>query len=72
MDANAVIQIISTVGFPIVACSAMGWYVKYNNDKFQTILMDTNTKHKQEMDNIVTAINNNTLVMQKLIDKMEA
>lgn len=72
MDVNAVIQIISTVGFPIVACAAMGWYVKYNNDKFQTILMDTNIKHKQEMDNIVTAINNNTLVMQKLIDKMEA
>lgn len=72
MDVNAVIQIISTVGFPIFACAAMGWYVKYNNDKFQTILMDTNTKHKQEMDNIVTAINNNTLVMQKLIDKMEA
>ena len=72
MDVNAVIQIISTVGFPIVACAVMGWYVKYNNDKFQTILTDTNTKHKQEMDNIVTAINNNTLVMQKLIDKMEA
>lgn len=72
MDVNAVIQIISTVGFPIVACAAMGWYVKYNNDKFQTILMDTNAKHKQEMDNIVTAINNNTLVMQKLIGKLEA
>lgn len=72
MDVNAVTQIISTVGFPIVACVAMGWYVKYNNDKFHTILMDTNSKHKQEMDNIITAINNNTLVMQKLIDKMEA
>ena len=30
---NDIIQIIQTVGFPISACVAMGFYVKYITDK---------------------------------------
>ena len=33
MDFQAIIQIISTVGFPIACCVAMGVYVKYITDK---------------------------------------
>ena len=27
MDANAIVSIISTVGFPIVACGALFWFI---------------------------------------------
>lgn len=27
MDANAIIQAVSTIGFPIVACAALFWYI---------------------------------------------
>lgn len=27
MDTNQIVTLISSVGFPIVACAAMGWYI---------------------------------------------
>ena len=59
MDANAIIQIISGVGFPIAACLICFWYVNK--------LTDT---HKEEVNKLTDALNNNTLVMQKLCDKL--
>ena len=32
-DYSNIVQAISTVGFPIVCCLVMGWYVKYQTDK---------------------------------------
>lgn len=59
MDISAVIQAISTVGFPIVMCLLFMYYIKYINDQ-----------HKDEIDKLSQSINNNTLVMQKLLDKL--
>lgn len=59
MDANAIIQIISGVGFPIAVCLICFWYVNK--------LTET---HKEEVNKLTDALNNNTLVMQKLCDKM--
>lgn len=59
MDVNAIIQIISGVGFPIAACLICFWYVNK--------LTET---HKEEVNKLTDALNNNTLVMQKLCDKM--
>lgn len=60
MDLNNIVTIISAVGFPIVACIGMGWFVKY--------LIDNNNKKISE---ITTALNNNTLVVQKLCDMLD-
>ena len=46
MDANVVTQIIATVGFPIAACIALGFFVKYVVDKFLTAVADMNAKHE--------------------------
>lgn len=59
MDVNAIIQIISGVGFPIAACLICFWYVNK--------LTET---HREEVNKLTDALNNNTLVMQKLCDKM--
>lgn len=59
MDVSAIIQAISTVGFPIVMCLLFMYYIKYINDQ-----------HKDEIDKLSQSLNNNTLVMQKLLDKL--
>jgi hypothetical protein len=62
--AQMVITAISTVGFPIVMCGALFWKMD-KQDK----------EHKEEMDKSTEAINNNTVVLQKLMqmlsDKIE-
>ena len=62
--------IITTVGFPIVACAAMGWYVKYISDRHSKEVQQLNEQHQEEMQQVTTALNNNTLALQKLCDKI--
>lgn len=72
MNATDVINLVSTLGFPIVICGVFIIGFKYMFDKF----MDRNAKiteeHKAEMDAMTTALNNNTVVLQKLCDKLDA
>jgi len=70
METAEILQIISTVGFPIVACGGMAWYVKYMTDKEREERTKINEQHKQEMSDVTTALNNNTLALQKLCDKL--
>ena len=71
MDIQTVLTAISTVGFPIACCVGMGWYVKYTTDKNREDLTTLNALHKEEMSTVTTAINNNTLALQKLTDRMD-
>ena len=71
MDMSNVVQLISTVGFPIVCSIAMGWYVKYTTDKNREQIDSMNAQHKAEMQTVTSAINNNTLALQKLSDNLE-
>ncbi len=71
MDAQGIITIISTVGFPIACAVAMMWYVKYTTDKHREEITRLNTDHKQELSEVTQALNNNTLVIQKLCDKLD-
>ena len=65
------IQLVSSLGFPIVACIAMGWYVKYQTDNYRNEVKDMQTQHKEEITKVTEALNNNTLALQKLCDKLE-
>lgn len=71
MDFQALIQIISTVGFPIACCVAMGVYVKYITDKNREEVAKLNEDHKEEMSEVTKAINNNTLALQSLTDHLK-
>lgn len=66
-----VIQLISSVGFPIVACLGMGWYVKYQTDSYKEEVKDMRREHKEEIGKITDALNNNTIALQKLADSLE-
>lgn len=70
MDVSAISQIISTVGFPIAACGAMAYYVKYITDQNSARMDKLNADHKAEMDSVTAALNNNTLALQHLTDMM--
>ena len=70
MAVNDIVTIITTVGFPIVACGAMGWYVKYISDRHSQEVQQLNEQHNKEMQQVTTALNNNTLALQRLCDKL--
>lgn len=60
MDVDTITALISSLGFPIVVCVALGWYIVYRDKQ-------TNA----EMESLKETIDNNTLVIQKLTDKID-
>lgn len=72
MTTQDVVTLIQAVGFPIVMCGAMAWYVKYISDKNREQITAEREAHKEEMNEVVKAINNNTIVIEKLIAKLDA
>lgn len=59
MDYTAAAQLIGSLGFPIVACIML--YVRMEKQ-------DEN--HKAEVSELSKAIQNNTIVMQKIVDRL--
>lgn len=53
------VQVIQTLGFPIAVAIAMFW----QNTKLQE-------QHKEEMSKITEALNNNTIALTELKDKI--
>lgn len=60
MGAESILSAITTVGFPIAMCLVLMWQMN-----------DVNEKHKEETEKFTEALNSNTLVLQKLCDKMD-
>ena len=60
MDVQVLTSLIGSLGFPIACCIALFWYIT-----------KTAKQHKEEMDKMSEAINNNTNVMNQLILKLE-
>lgn len=67
---ETIVQIVQSVGFPIAMCIAMGAYVKYTEDKSREERTEMQTQHAEEMDSVKTALNNNTLALQELVEKL--
>jgi len=65
------IQIISSLGFPIMAAIACGWFIKYQMDQYKQDLKDIRTEHKEEIKDLQEVITQNTLVLQKLCDRLD-
>lgn len=66
MDGNGFITIIQTVGFPIAMCIAMGWYVKYTEDRHREDRNGQNERHAKEMESVNNALDNNTAALHAL------
>lgn len=59
MDVNALTTLVGSLGFPIVACGAM-FYEMHQQTK----------RHAEEMEKVSDALNNNTLALTELKDKL--
>lgn len=57
---DAIVRFIQNIGFPIACAVAMFWMWDREREE-----------HKAEAEKWVQALNNNTAVMQKLIDRLE-
>lgn len=66
--------LLGSYAFPVVACIAMAWYVKDSSDKNRETTKQLNEHHTTEMlafkDEIKEALNNNTLALNKLCEKL--
>ena len=60
MDANTIIQLVGSLGFPIVMCGALFWR-----------MVKSDEQHKEEMDKLSEALNNNTIALTKLSDNLD-
>lgn len=65
------VQIITSVGFPIFACLAMGYFIKSQIDSYREDIKELQREHKEEISKVTDALNNNTIALQKLVDKLE-
>lgn len=60
MDVNSLIQLVGSLGFPIVACGALFW-----------LMVKSDEQHKEEMNKMSEALNNNTSALVKLTERLD-
>lgn len=70
MDIKVLLDAVSVVGFPIVMCLIFIYYVKYLNDTNRDQINQLQAQHRQETSELTKAVENNTLALTKLIDKI--
>lgn len=59
MDMQGITTLIGTLGFPIAVCLVCFWWINKRE-----------AQHKEEIDKLAEAVKNNTVVMQKLVDRL--
>lgn len=61
-------SLVSSIGFPIVCCGILMYYVKYTRDKDSEKISEIEAQHQEETNKLTEALNNNTVVIQRLCD----
>lgn len=60
MEYSQIVTLIQSVGFPIVMCGALFWY-----------MIKQHEQHKRETDKMTEALNNNTAILTELVTLMK-
>lgn len=79
--AQLIIQGIQQLGFPIAVAILAFWYIKYREDKNDQRLYDlknsyeneqreTRALHREETAKLTEAINNNSMIITKLYERL--
>ena len=71
MTIENILTIIGSYGFPICACIAIAWFFNKVNDNYRNDIKELSASHKEEVKVMTDAINQNTLVIQKLCDNLD-
>ena len=68
---NEIAQIISAIGFPIVAALGCAYFVKWQYEQNQKQIEDMRKEHREEVTNMTKAIENNTIAITRLVEKLD-
>lgn len=60
MDLSTITNLISSIGFPIAISLVLMWYI-----------MKLNDNHSNEVKALTNALNNNTVILQRVCDKLD-
>ena len=71
MDINVITSLIGSIGFPIVMCLILIYYIKYLTEKNTEALSSVIEKHKEESADFKVAIDNNTKAIEMLSQKID-
>lgn len=77
MDFSVITQLIGSLGFPIAACCAMGYYciktqneITKINELHRDEIKEINAKHSDDIQKMTEAVNNNTIALKSLCAKL--
>lgn len=79
LEVNGIVNLISTIGFPIAICLILMWYifktqeahkVEVSNltEVYESQVQTLVEKHQAECTQLSTALNNNTIVMKQILE----
>ena len=71
MDAQTITTLISSLGFPIFCCLVLGYWIKTITERFDKRLEDTQKEHQEEIKLLKDSIDNNTVALTKLLERIE-
>lgn len=66
MDASTIVSLISSLGFPIIACIYMARWVSKQMDSYRADIKELQEDHKIEISKVTEALNNNTKALIEL------
>lgn len=70
MEAGQIVELIGTFGFPIASAIALAWYVVTSNRENNARLDKLQEDHQKEVLKFTEALNNNTMALKELCDKL--
>ena len=63
---DTLLTVLGNYVFPIAACCAMAFFVKYMYDQTNARIDKINEQHKNEVDTLSEVIKNNTIALEKM------
>lgn len=71
MDFNMLITLVGSLGFPIVACIFIAIFFSRTQDNYRADIKEMQMTHKTETDKMTEAINNNNMLLQRILDRLD-
>lgn len=71
MDYSIIVTMVGSLGFPIVACVFIAIFFSRTQDNYRADIKEMQNTHKAETDKMTEAINNNNLLLQRLLDRFD-
>lgn len=71
MDIATITQLISSVGFPIAACFAMGWFIVWDKKCRREEAKERDKSQSEMLTQLKETVEKNTEMVEKLINQLE-